>query len=482
MATLPRFDSQQNVTAQTAGPVMQGRERSLDALKGLNETVADIAGTWSQANDVMQYTKAKAKYESAASSILMRAAQDPDFNKSKEYFAELDKVRNESIEGIDNKLIADKTSLELGSANDIAKLKIESQFRKKQIESNKADMVILIDSHVAKKVVAEAGGSSSEAQNNELEIKKILQTNIDSGTIGPEDVSRLTEYIKKTYLNAVEQVIYSDPQAGIDAVKAGAFDLNPENESKMVELGQNLIEKRDKIEKWQIKQTNTKYAIELSNDLLNQSLDHQKIRFLQQSGKIDSETAAVFDSVALKKTPEIPAATSLAEPDYFLQLIKDSTGDKIQAKKILNDAARAYGENKLGTNQYLYFIQQASEQFDRENKGLTGMSENQSKMRNVVDGLKKFNEVMNPLSEENKKGWARGMWLFMNLFKPGDDPEKVKNDVIDIQFNEKMQSKEAGAVSGKPGVVRMKLPNGKLVDVPAANVKKALDRGAKYAE
>jgi hypothetical protein len=61
----------------------------------------------------------------------------------------------------------------------------------------------------------------------------------------------------------------------------------------------------------------------------------------------------------------------MIRPLYFLRLIDKALAKDSDPKDILSDAARAYGKNELGYNQYAYFIEGVKERIDRKNqKGL----------------------------------------------------------------------------------------------------------------
>ena len=108
MPILPVYDAKRNINAIPAAPLEnQAAEPWKQAQKATGEVI-DVVQKWSDANDVMQYTEAKAKHDLLVADIESRAAADPDFKNSEKYALELQKAREESVKGISNQAVAKK--------------------------------------------------------------------------------------------------------------------------------------------------------------------------------------------------------------------------------------------------------------------------------------------------------------------------------------------------------------------------------------
>lgn len=143
-------------------------------------TLDNIASRWSQANDVMQSTEAKAKHSLALNDIKSRANADPNFKNSEAYYKELNSANESAISSIDNQQVASQLGIEFKYNSEIAKLKIDNNFRSKQLEYNKVMVQTNLDNLMSKKLSA---STPAEAQHYDAEIINLVESNVQSGTI-----------------------------------------------------------------------------------------------------------------------------------------------------------------------------------------------------------------------------------------------------------------------------------------------------------
>lgn len=466
MPQLPQFTSQRNINANPVAPLREGEaEQPFINQQKIASAVGDIAEKWQQAQDVMQYTDAKARYHVASAEIQSEAFDDKDFLSSDKYKAKLDKVKSDILKTVPAR-IGNKLALEFNYGNQIAEIKINANFREKQLVHNKFQFSTYIQEQQLSKIGA------SEAERTQIEHNIELNSNLQvaNGLMTEEEVQKIRYASEK---DAAESLVYSNPQEGIEALNKDYFRLlTSEDKSKLKDTAYSIDKKNKEIIDYQMKQLNTQSSFDLSVALSNKTLTHEMVKNLQQSGRIDNETAAIFDSIALKKNYEIPSSTQLAQPDYFVRLIQDANGDKVQVDKVLKDAAKAYGDNKLGVNQYLYLIQQAEIAFKRQESGEVGMSRPQAMMKYSVDGLGTF-------ANSVKTSFGNLLIRFTDRYKQGDDPIKVKQEVVEEHLGEELNKIKQ---SLKPDGVPMISPDGRKGIIPSKNVEKALKNGYKYAK
>jgi hypothetical protein len=167
--------------------------------------MTQVAQAWSEAQDVMQYTQAKAKYEVTSATIQGRAAADPDFNNLNKYTDELKNSKKEIIKGISNQAVANKLGMEIDYGNEIASIKIGAGFREKEIANNKVMLKTNMDSLLQKKLNA---ATPAEAMQYDNEMNELLQANLKTGTIDAADLDKMMKDSQKT---SVQYEIYSDP-------------------------------------------------------------------------------------------------------------------------------------------------------------------------------------------------------------------------------------------------------------------------------
>jgi hypothetical protein len=471
MPTFPVYNAQRNINATPSAPLREGEAAApFKMQQQVVGTMIDITQKWQETQDVVQATDAKGKYKTAWADILTRASSDPNFKDSDKYYKELNKVREQSLHGVENIAVKNALGQEFQFEGQINKFKLDEIFKQKEIDYTRSVALPtaikgyqngMITAMTPAEYDKEREGLFTEIERNRL-----------AGII---DYGEAEKIKKNAMYGAAETAVYANPEGGMSQIDSGRYDLTSEEKSKLTTTARQIIKHRDELDDWKKKQSNIQGAIQLSQALHQRTLTHDMVKGLQQSGVIDSETAAIFDSIALKKGYEIPASTSLAQPDYFVRLIEDSNGDKVKVDKILKDAAKAYGDNKLGSNQYLYLIQQATESFDRQSKGLTGMSKQQAAMKYATDGLKAYANIM---SKTPPALLYKLLMKFTDRFKPGDDPEKIKTEVVDEHLGEEIEKSKAEL---KPDGVLMVSPDGRRGMMPKDSVEKALKRGYKYA-
>jgi len=195
MPTLPSYDSSQNVNTPT--PVLdQGNQAQAQASAGMSKTVQGVAEQWSRANDLMQYTEAKATYSTRQADILNRASIDPDFKNTKQYSDELEMARTDSLKSISNAEIKEKASVEFDSSNSIAGIKIGAYAKAKQVKYHKFTVGKTIESKLQLRGRSELGGV--EAEIIEEEVKTLLDASVATGTLDYEEADEMLQKFRKT--------------------------------------------------------------------------------------------------------------------------------------------------------------------------------------------------------------------------------------------------------------------------------------------
>lgn len=428
MPTLPTYNSKANVTPIQAAPFRNEAAQMAENQNKIMGTVTKIAQQWSDAHDTMQYTDAKAKYGVASTEIQSRAMADPDFKNTAKYAQELEDVKKKSLEGIDNIGVKNRLGQEFEYDNQITSIKIQANNNQKELEYNKGSMKTSLATLYQKKASAT---TDAERMDYQTQIDDLNTLNLRSGVVNEDQVS---QWNRNAEFNAAQNEIYSNPAVGKEKINAGYFDLSAEDKGKLLNEANQIEKKSIEVAEWQQKQTQTKGVIDLSTALQDGTLTPAMVRNLQQQGVIDAESAAIFDSIALNKTYEIPSTTSLAQPDYFIRLLEDTNGDAKQIKKVLNDAATSYADNKIGANQYRYFLQTANEVFIKQGQGINTQSKKQNGMITALKGIVSFFK-----GKDSEEATAK---LF-DRYKDGDDPEKIMMDLTNeevLKINPKIKT------------------------------------------
>jgi hypothetical protein len=238
----------------------------------------------------------------------------------------------------------------------------------------------------------------------------------------------------------------------------------------MPEVNQTLEYKAkafDKYQHWQNKLITTKGASDLSQNLIDGTLNSDTIQAYQQAGKIDTNTAAIFDAVARKVDFNIPDSSPKGKPDYFLRLLDKGKKSDVASLKVINDATEAYGRGDLGADQYAYFIQEANKRFQRETKGQTGWDKSTDFFRNSAHAL---NDFAKTISQNTPDKIASNMIeKLVERVRKGEDPTLAaqaiqKETVIEHHPQALTYPIEGRSILDKDGNIKIILPDGTLKD------------------
>jgi hypothetical protein len=136
MPQLPSYDSSRNIKPQLSAPLRDEAAQMAANQNKITGTITAIAQQWSDANDVMQYTKFKADSETAIARQKAVAEADPNENNWQAHYDALKEIKQNSTGMISNKMVEQKALLELDHSLAVAQIEISSTFKKKQILTN----------------------------------------------------------------------------------------------------------------------------------------------------------------------------------------------------------------------------------------------------------------------------------------------------------------------------------------------------------
>jgi len=216
MPQMPHYEAQRNITAREAAPRLQEAGRYAQIGEGVSKTISDLAQKMSDANDVMQYTQAKAIYEKEAAQIMSEASADTGItvdesgntifsDNSKIYKDRLEELKARVMDPITNQAVAGKAGMEFDMDNGLNMVKINADFKQKQLELNEVNVHDTLSGLVKKRINASTDGEKAKVQ---MEIDDLLALNIASGVLDPDKARVLLMDATKT---GIMYEIYSDP-------------------------------------------------------------------------------------------------------------------------------------------------------------------------------------------------------------------------------------------------------------------------------
>ena len=204
MPTLPQYNANRNINANQAAPFRQEATQSAENQNTLLGTMKGIAQQWSDANDVMQGTEAKAKYETSSAEIQARAYADPDFKNTDKYLKELEKAKTESLKGISNQQVAGKLALDFNYGNKLTGIKIGADANVKQMAANKINVAQSLDLLQQKRLNA-----MTEVEQKQIdgEISGLINAQLKAGVLDYAEADKMLKGAQKT---SVQYEIYAD--------------------------------------------------------------------------------------------------------------------------------------------------------------------------------------------------------------------------------------------------------------------------------
>jgi hypothetical protein len=237
---LPVYNSNRNIQAI---PIAAQK----DDARQFGENVDVVLSTMDKirdANDTMQYSRAKAEYLLETQRINAEATADPDYNNSGKYLSRLDKIKSTILSRVDNLVVRNNLSMEMDYDNQVSAIKINSHFKAKEIEDTKYKLSKGVAVLQQQKVFA---NSQDEKDKNDFEIKKLLSMNVYSGIISSAEADKMYKDTQKT---AIKYDIYADLSTSEDESKVlnelrdpnGSYkDIDSDTRLSLIEESQRRI-------------------------------------------------------------------------------------------------------------------------------------------------------------------------------------------------------------------------------------------------
>ncbi len=254
MPVLPTYDSSQNINTTPAGVQRDIADQPFKAIEHLNNTVMDITQKMSNANDVMQETKAKTEHSGALLQAELAAQQDPNPDNAESHIKAINDINKNAANGIDNQEVAGRVKLELQHDSFLSQIKIQDMFVKKRMLQNDVnlDKSNVTDAQLI--VNAATPAAAQQILDNRL---KTINQNYSVGAISQERGVQLSKgiyaevakaQISKSSSTNIDDYKSLVPQ-GVDAKESNEFMKMAEAHIKQVEEGNitNTFDNRVKI-------------------------------------------------------------------------------------------------------------------------------------------------------------------------------------------------------------------------------------------
>lgn len=392
MPILPQYNSNRNIQPTTGEPLRNETAQSFEAQNNLLATATGIAQKWSDANDVMQYTKAKANYEVATTEIQSKAAADPDYNNSPKYFKELEDAKKNNLGLIANKEIANKAALEFDLDKRITEGKINQDFRKKQLKDNEFNIDRALDSLVQTQTTS---GNQKEINYVNMKIRKVLSANVLA-----ENIDKETAH--KKYQEAIQKRasydMFNSPSYVVSELnkKDGGIykDIPFEERNKLLATASDLKERKDIEIRLLKEQAINKTETEVVDLYAAGKLDFTKLPELEKSGTITPEFSKTMQKTVTSPKAFRAETDLMTYEDLFQSVLSKDLKPEVLRRKILQ--ANVDGKLSMTDARRLLYVQ-------KDEMGISTV------YGDYIEEQQKLKE-MNGKKDKKQSSLSKGFW------------------------------------------------------------------------
>ena len=474
MPIMPTYESKRNINARTAEPLRNEASQKFKPMQEVVGAIQQVTQAWSDANDVMQSNEAKGMYETEVTRILAAASEDNDYKNSNKYFKELQDAKNNSLDGISNKMVQENLSMEMDFGNQMAGIKIDTNFKKKQIAANRFGVAETIKDLQVKRMNA----SPSEAMQYDAMIKSELDANVAIGVYSQEEALKIYDDSLKL---AVQYDIYADPATTEEdsAVLAELRDTDGKYKDVSAEERLGLIKdsQRRIFQNNQTLQNEYKKSKKSRIENIYEQIDAKTLTFADLDA--EKEVSAEKDGIPSKTLQiiekgqrnelllELPLiATKHDSAVKYINAMTDYVDNIDDQNKIMEYIATAYEVGGLNPQESKFledFHAQAMGIKDARNRA-NFMQNNFIPFKNSINAFTKFMGGV-PLAKEEDHAMALHS-MIIDVTK-GVDPIQAKNDAI-LKFIQKSNpdisnfSEEGQPVMDANGNTKIMYPDGKV--------------------
>jgi hypothetical protein len=239
MPIFPTYNATQNIKANVAAPARDEAAIPFENQQKIIAAAQKVTQAWSDAQDVMQLTQAKADTTLAIMQQKKAALDDPDRNNAAAHLKSLEKIKSNVVGNISNKLVAQKAEIEIGNDLAIAGMEIDNVFKKKQIDYTRAvDIPNVINGFTDKKINSERG--SAVYQDAEYGLHSAVQSWVDNNIITNVEAQKLLSEERKSVISAYFAV---DPEGTVERLenKKEFVELTPDERSELLVAGRREV-------------------------------------------------------------------------------------------------------------------------------------------------------------------------------------------------------------------------------------------------
>lgn len=193
MPTLPTYNSQRNIQAQTPLPLRNEVQAKYQAGQMIAKTVETVGDKWVEAQNTIDYTQAKSVMANGLNEIQSQSEADSDYANSEKRKQDIDKLKQTALKGIRSPGLRNRIYGEIDNDAYIGKVKVDNIYKKKEILINE----IKLDNTIAA-LIQQKSNAGTEVESNKInqDITNLIQANVATGVITPAKGARLLDDVR----------------------------------------------------------------------------------------------------------------------------------------------------------------------------------------------------------------------------------------------------------------------------------------------
>lgn len=362
MPTLPVYNSNQNINASPNAPQLNQAAQPFNDVKQMVGTLQDVTQKWSDVNDTMQFTKAKANSSIAIAQQEALARNDPNPDNAPEHIKAIQDITTNSIQGISNQLVAAKASQEIQSDALVSTIKINSIFKQKQMLQN--DMALQNTSDIAAQNFSNAI-TEAEKQHTDQNFITTINQNFNAGLITEQRAKGLidnyrigivkSDMLKENATNLSQSNVLAELRKGNDGKYAA---LSTDQRTEADRLVRVNVRENAELQKEGQFSNETDMAMNIAKG--NSIPSAAELAGLMQSGKITQD----FAETTLKAVSNPQSVAATTDNQEFANLTEEmfKSNDKTNLNKTVQSIIRGGGDGKISKEDMQILIQSAMAQ------------------------------------------------------------------------------------------------------------------------
>lgn len=217
----------------------RGAEEVVQAAKTFEETFRGV-------RDFRQTAEATAFGNDSVNSVLTRWENDPTSLEPEKYYAELDKIAPEAEKNISSQIAKDKFNFEFKRQIDAAKYKIQSSYRKREIDSLEGTLA-----YMQQQVIDNPPQDMADPLHNQtlMNIREQYNKAVALGVYAKDDANlKFSEFLKKANNSYAEKLLTISPdflKSELSKPDGGIFNNIPRKDrDTLLDTASDLIERK----------------------------------------------------------------------------------------------------------------------------------------------------------------------------------------------------------------------------------------------